>query len=756
MPSRLNRACPNSLELLMNRIARSRPGASSRIAVSLLAGALAACGGGSGSGGSIDSASGSAEVILEAGQTRQVAGTISTSRFLLKSASWRVSAQSMGAPALTLSNENCASVTPSDIPITLAVGTTPEGSGRSEWACDLGVTAPASVTSDVTYTLTLTGTDASGATHNVTKTLRLKAGASTGASTVSAGQDFSVTSGKTAPLACTGPANSRYQWVVKENAGLPISLSTTTAEQSSFIAPTVTRQTRLIFECRATDSADKVSSSTVNVTVLPTSSTANVAGQDFTVLSGRIAPLSCAGPAGSQYQWVITQNSGLPIALSTNNGAQATFTAPVVSATTLLAFECRITEASGNTSTGSVNVIVQPSPTGPISAGQAFSVFPGRTAPLSCSGPADGLYQWAVTNNSGLPISLANPNSAQASFIAPSVISATTIALECRHTSILGVAQSSAVNVTIQPQSSVSNPAGLDFSVVSGAAAPLACTGPADGRYQWVVKQNQGLPISLSSYTSATSGFTAPVVAANTPLEMECRITDSAGATSTSSVVVTVLPSPANTSTLVARAEVTGTVSPGNTITLNGSAAWFDSRGVATGGPVIDYTWAVDSAFQNSGIVILSSKEPSTRISVPSTIAAPATIPFTLTVTADGSQPKTATVNVVVDPFGPLFPVITPAIASIPADPTVPANRTVTLTVDAGALQTGSTRAYFQWRQVSGPTLELSATNTATLGVNSPAGQSGTAVIEVTVSNYPISGSNPSVYTAEVLIVISP
>jgi len=489
---------PTSHELLMTRTPRSRLGATPLLALSLIAAVLSACGGGSGSGGSIDAASGAVEVTLEAGQTRQISGTISTSRFLLKSASWQVSEQSVGAPSLTLTNEKCASVDQADQPIKLPVGTTPEGSGQSKWTCNLGVSAPAVVSTDVTYTLTLTGTDASGATQNVAKTLRLKAGGNNASSKVSAGQDFSVTSGK---------------------------------------------------------------------------------------------------------------------------------------------------------------------------------------------------------------------------------------------------------------------------------AAPLACTGPTDSRYQWVVKENQGLPISLSSYNSAVSGFTAPAVTANKKLEFECRVTDAAGTVLSSPVFVTVQPASANV--LVARAAVTGTVSPGNTITLNGAATWFDTQGTATTGPVVSYLWQVDPSFQALGVQLLSSGEPSARVFVPSTVNpgnlnVPIAIPVTLTVTG-GTSSSSASVNVVVDPYGPLLPVITPAIGTIPDILQQSNPRTTILAVDTGALQTGTTRSYFKWEKITGtdstgaPLLtaaeyELSSDNAAEVGVYAPTGVSGIAKLRVTVSNFPIetNPSNPSVYTAEVLIVISP
>jgi hypothetical protein len=87
--------------------------------------------------------------------------------------------------------------------------------------------------------------------------------------------------------------------------------------------------------------------------------------------------------------------------------------------------------------------------------------------------------------------------------------------------------------------------AGGDFTIQSGATAPLSCqasSGLGPYSYQWSIVGNGGFPLSLSSYATAQSSFVTPSSTSSTTLTMQCVVTDANSVTSTSQVKVSVVP----------------------------------------------------------------------------------------------------------------------------------------------------------------------------------------------------------------------
>lgn len=286
--------------------------------------------------------------------------------------------------------------------------------------------------------------------------------------------------------------------------------------------------------------------------------------------------------------------------------------------------------------------------------------------------------------------------------------------------------------------------AGSDFAVTAGAKAPLVCSGPATSSYQWVVTDNGGLPITLSSYTGAAVDFTAPSVSAATKIVATCRATDVDSNVTTSSVTVTVNPATVDLTLNTAIAKgLVGT--PGQSIDITGTASWYDIAGKATTGPVIAYNWTLGAGVP-TGVTLLSNGGPTTQLYVnPGVLTAPANIPVTLNATSGGKTSQT-TVSVLVDPFGPLTPAVdTPAqvVKSGVAIKDITANT--------------KTGLYYQWTQVSGVPVILGGASTAKVSFVAPTVAANSDVIlRVAMAYSPITPSNPGVYFVDAVVQVQP
>jgi hypothetical protein len=425
---------------------------------------LSACGGGgSGSSGSIGApatpgaGTGTTPVAntltVLSGDSIVVPGSMTTSVTLLKSMKWSVSPQSSNAPALVLSNDSCGVAIKNDqifTPVPGSVGTSK--TGESTWKCDLGIVAPKGVTAEATYKLLLSGTDDKGNTVTNETVLKVQPNPKNATSptnptgtTVSAGKDFAVTSGQTAPLSCDAPTGSTYQWVVTDNGGLAFALSSDNSQTSGFTAPVVTTPTKVTLTCRATNATNEVQTASVNVTINPVAtqtttlnaqipnSVTGVPGTGIQIAS-TTAWYDASGKATDgpviNYNWALgTVPTGVSLLSNGTSSTQLYVTPGSITTPTYVPVNLTAT-SNGQTSTASVSVLVDPNgalnPTVDKSA-QVVKVGEAASVTVTATGSANLYYQW--TQVSGVPVILGGATTKTVGFVAPTVTSPSTVVL---------------------------------------------------------------------------------------------------------------------------------------------------------------------------------------------------------------------------------------------------------------------------------------------------------------------------------------
>ena len=211
-----------------------------------------------------------------------------------------------------------------------------------------------------------------------------------------------------------------YSWV--QVSGIPVTLTSPSAAQTTFIPPNVgTNGETLGFQLTVTDSGGLHSADTCLVNVLwinqPPSASAGI---DLSVNEGSVVTLSGAvsnDPDGSilNYEW--SQTSGTIVALSNPYVAQPTFVAPGVGdAGESLTFQLTVTDSGGLQARDSciVNVVWVNQPPA-ANAGPDQNADQGLSVALNGIGSTDpdgGLltYYWLQTG--GTPVTLDNPGSA--------------------------------------------------------------------------------------------------------------------------------------------------------------------------------------------------------------------------------------------------------------------------------------------------------------------------------------------------------
>ncbi len=294
----------------------------------------------------------------------------------------------------------------------------------------------------------------------------------------SAGPDQTVAPGALVTLNgadSTDPENSieSYQWAATSGTITP-PLSNSSTATPSFTAPATAGW--VIYELTVTDNGGVTDKDTVKITVQAEPEDPNVppvsdAGADQTVTEGQTVTLN--GSESTDSDGTITsrvwaQTGGTPaVTLMPNSGAiKPTFTAPGVTAATVLTFSLTVTDDDGESDGDTVQITVNDdgipaqneAPTADAGADQ--SLKEGKTVTLDGNGSTDSdgtiaSYAWTQTDNTGITVTLSNSSAANPTFAAPDVDAATTLTFSLIVTDDDDVPSSSdAVSITVTESSS--------------------------------------------------------------------------------------------------------------------------------------------------------------------------------------------------------------------------------------------------------------------------------------------------------------
>ncbi|MHC1742389.1 MAG: PKD domain-containing protein [Syntrophobacteraceae bacterium] len=487
-----------------------------------------------------------------------------------------------------------------------------------------------------------------------------------------AGVDQTVNAGATVSLNGSSSRDSddgiaSYAWT--QTAGSSVTLANAGTRTATFTAPNVSTQTVLTFRLTVTDRLPQSSTDTCTVTVRPVTPTnqppvAN-AGADQTVTAGASVTLSGGGssdPDDGIGSYVWTQTNGTSVTLANAGTQTAAFTAPNVTASTVLTFQLTVRDRGNQAATDACTVTVRPagsSNQAPVAnAGADQTVTAGSSVTLNGSGstdPDDGIASYAWTQTGTPAVTLTNATAANATFSAPQVSSATVLTFQVRVTDRSGASSSDTCTVRVNPPTTppaggapIAN-AGLDLIVLPGTINNLDgfYSSDPDGdivSYAW--EQTGGPEVTLSDATAMSPIFQAPTTPST--LAFRLLVTDRSGRQGSDACTVTVTsaesaPPPASVNQLpVANAGADQSVQPRVTVRLSGSGSRDADDGIAS------YQWQQTSgpSVRLYGATTASARFTSPRVNSRTTFV------FRLTVKDRAGQSATDSVTITVGSSG--------------------------------------------------------------------------------------------------------
>lgn len=388
------------------------------------------------------------------------------------------------------------------------------------------------------------------------------------------------------------------------------------------------------------------------------------AGGPYTVASGGTVALagSASGTTPITYAW--TAPSGT---FDNATVASPNFTAPQVAADTSITVSLTATNCGGpSVATATVTVTAALAPTVNPIAPQ--TVDSGSSGSFAVSGtdtnnPASLPLTWSVSQSgapalTGLTVSSTGPSTAAVNYTAPTgVLTATNITVTVTATNAAGVASAPVSTiVTINPAAAVcvapvAN-AGGPYSVNSGASVALSgsATGTTPITFSWAPPASG----SIAPLNSATATFTAPVVVAQTPVNVSLTATNSCGSSTASS-------------TVTVNAALAPTVNPvANISVFSGAPGAFAISGSDPNNPVLTpltFTVTQTGAPALTGLTVTPTGPTTANVTftaptLPVGQAVPSTV--TLTIKATNTAPLTSapvTTTVTINPLPDLITV---------------------------------------------------------------------------------------------------
>jgi gliding motility-associated-like protein len=351
-----------------------------------------------------------------------------------------------------------------------------------------------------------------------------------------------VCSGNTALLTAAGSGS--IDWYATASGS--VSLQT----GSGFTTPVLTSSTG--YYVQNTVSGCSSSRTAVAVTVNPIPTVPVVAGAAICV--GTSTVLTATSPGGA-YDWFTVPTGGSSIF------AGASFTTPVLNATTTYYVQTTVSACSSNRTLVTVTVNTIPAVPSVIIP----SVCPGNTATLTVTSPAAGVvYQWYDAPSAG------NLLTTGTGFTTPVLTGNANYYVQSNLSGCSSNRVTAAVTITPAPAA----PTAADVFICTGNTASITATAPG-GTYQWYDASAGGILLATGA------NYTTPVLTATTQYYIQTIVSGCTG--SRSAITVNVNPAPAMPT-------VAGsTICAGNNVSLTATAPggtyqWYDA---ATGGNLL-------------------------------------------------------------------------------------------------------------------------------------------------------------------------
>ena len=601
----------------------------------------------------------------------------------------------------------------------------PEASLDNSNSTNPTFTAP-TVDQDTDLIFQLQVTDNDGATDTTTTTITIN-----NAPIANAGSDARINETTDYTLSATastdtnnGTINS-YSW--QQTSGVEVTLANPSTATPSFTAPQLTTflDEYLSFSVTVTD--NDLATATDSVRVIINRSPEARAGSDQSAIEGNLIEFSASNSydpsdSGSIISYLWQQISGSPEAsLDDSSSATPSFTAPAVDQDTELIFQLTVTDDDQATATDTVTATILDNQPPVADAGIDLRIVEGVSSNLDGSRSSDdhnsiASYLWQQVD--GTTASIVDTSAETTEFTAPEITPTSgdseILIFKLTVTDSGGKSDEDYVSITVSNNEPPVARAGDDQIVPEQTTVTLDASASSDPEghdlylsYSW--SQLSGTAVTITNADQAQASFLAPEIdTASEVLLFELTLTDVSGKSATDIVAITLTDNEPPS----VQAGADQTISEGKLVSLSATATDSD-------GSIASYQW---TQLSGTTVAITDADQAAASFTAPEVEAAGAQLVLQISASDNHGKIATDTLTITVENNEAPTAIATSSQAEYNEA------ATVSLSAASSSDSDGSIASY-QWQQLSGTTVTILDSTTASASFVAPAVTQDTELI---------------------------
>ena len=512
-----------------------------------------------------------------------------------------------------------------------------------------------------------------------------------------------------------------YLW--QQTDGPDVTLINPATATPTFAAPAVSQDTDLIFQLTVTDNNGASATTTITITI-NNAPTAN-AGADTQVYEAQDFSLDASASSdlgGSITSYLWQQTGGSPsLAFDDANSITPTLTVPEIAANSTITFELTVTDENQATATDAITITILDNQPPVADAGIDLQIVEGVISTLDGSRSSDdhnsiASYLWQQVD--GTTASIVDTSAETTEFTAPEITPTSgdseILIFKLTVTDSGGKSDEDYVSITVSNNEPPVARAGDDQIVPEQTTVTLDASASSDPEghdlylsYSW--SQLSGTAVTITNADQAQASFLAPEIdTASEVLLFELTLTDISGKSATDIVAITLTDNEPPS----VQAGSDQIISEGKLVSLSATATDSD-------GSIASYQW---SQLIGTTVAITDADQAAASFTAPEVEAAGAQLVLQISASDNHGKIATDTLTITVENNEAPTAIATTSQAEYNEA------ATVSLSAASSSDSDGSIASY-QWQQLSGTTVTILDSATASASFVSPAVTQDTELI---------------------------